>query len=321
MYYVIVQSSQYNKHTFSFEKKKDAIDFVVDQFEIRLKLFSEKKDEICNVFSKWTYASLLDYLQKHNFKERVTTDKIVINYSLKKDQKLVANREISWYMSHERGNSDVVNLMTAPEYEFECNISEEMLSGEVTLPGAAYIRSGAAYIRFNDIGVEFEFCIIENGENYSAIYRMDMNKAGDDFETDYDEFCHYEIDPTDPEWKANLEIAMCEALINLHRIGLHLKEKDIWKMFSKIFGMRFSSIEEMKEWIFKELNLKEYQLPDFAIGESSINDEIREGKANVDYVLNMTLGKDIVTPGYNDYSIMYLLDNNDQMIVTSVLCD
>lgn len=49
MYYVIVQSSQYNKHTFSFEKKKDAIDFVADQFEIRLKLFSEKKDEICNV--------------------------------------------------------------------------------------------------------------------------------------------------------------------------------------------------------------------------------------------------------------------------------
>ena len=186
MYYVIVQSSQYNKHTFSFEKKKDAIDFVADQFEIGLKFFSEKKDEICNVFSKWTYVSLLDYLQKHNFKERVTTDKIVINYSLKKDQKLVANREISWYMSHERENSDVVNLMTAPEYEFECNISEEMLSGEVTLPGAAYIR-------FNDIGVEFEFCI-ENGENYSAIYRMDMNKAGDDFETDHDEFCHYEID-------------------------------------------------------------------------------------------------------------------------------
>lgn len=169
MYYVIVQSSQYNKHTFSFEKKKDAIDFVADQFEIGLKFFSEKKDEICNVFSKWTYVSLLDYLQKHNFKERVTTDKIVINYSLKKDQKLVANREISWYMSHERENSDVVNLMTAPEYEFECNISEEMLSGEVTLPGAAYIR-------FNDIGVEFEFCI-ENGENYSAIYRMDMNKT------------------------------------------------------------------------------------------------------------------------------------------------
>ena len=249
---------------------------------ISLKLFSEKKDEICNVFSKWTYASLLDYLQKHNFKERVTTDKIVINYGLKKDQKLVANREISWYMSHERGNSDVVNLMTDPEYEFECNISEEMLSGEVTLPGAAYIW-------FNDIGVEFEFCIIENGENYSAIYRMDMNKAGDDFETDHDEFCHY--------------------------------EKDIWRMSSKIVGMRFSSIEEMKEWIFKELNLKEYQLLDFAIGESSINDEIREGKANVDYVLNMTLGKDIVTPGYNDYSIMYLLDNNDQMIVTSVLCD
>lgn len=265
-------------------------------------------------FSKWTYASLLDYLQKHNFKERVTTDKIVINYGLKKDQKLVANREISWYMSHERGNSDVVNLMTDPEYEFECNISEEMLSGEVTLPGAAYIW-------FNDIGVEFEFCIIENGENYSAIYRMDMNKAGDDFETDHDEFCHYEIDPTDPEWKTNLEIAMCKALIGLHRLDLHLKEKDIWRMSSKIVGMRFSSIEEMKEWIFKELNLKEYQLPDFAIGESSINDEIREGKANVDYVLNMTLGKDIVTPGYNDYSIMYLLDNNDQMIVTSVLCD
>ena len=215
-------------------------------------------------------------------------------------------------ISEVRKPESVVTTESETNNKFECNISEEMLSGEVTLPGAAYIR-------FNDIGVEFEFCIIENGENYSAIYRMDMNKAGDDFETDYDEFCHYEIDPTDPEWKANLEIAMCEALINLHRIGLHLKEKDIWKMFSKIFGMRFSSIAEMKEWIFTELNLKEYRLPDFAIRKSSINDEIQEGKANVYYVLNMTLGKDIVTPGYNDYSITYLLDNNNKMIVTSVL--
>lgn len=313
MYYVIVQSSQYNKHTFSFEKKKDAINFIADQFEIRLKLFSEKKEEICNVFSKWTYTSLQDYLQNHNFKERVTTDKIVINYGLKKDQKIAANREISWYMSYERGNSDVVNLMTAPEYEFECHLFKEMAFKDGTLPGAAYVW-------FGDVGVEYELCI-ENGENYSAIYKMNKNKTGDDFETDHDEYYHYEIDPNDPNMEKNLEIAMCKALIGLHRLDLHLKEKDIWRMSSKIFGMRFSSIVEIKEWIFKELNLKEYQLPDFAIGESSINDEIRDGKANVDYVLNMTLGKDVVTPGYNDYSIMYLLDNNDQMIVTSVLCN
>ena len=216
-------------------------------------------------------------------------------------------------MSYERGNSDVVNLMTAPEYEFECNISEEMFSQEVTLPGAAYIWFGV-------VGVEYELCI-ENGENYSAIYKMNKNESGEDFETDHDKYCHYEVDPIDPKWKVNLEIAMCKALIGLHRLDLHLKEKDIWRMSNKIFGMRFSSIVEIKEWIFKELNLKEYQLPDFAIGESSINDEIRDGKANVDYVLNMTLGKDVVTPGYNDYSIMYLLDNNDQMIVTSVLCN
>lgn len=95
-----------------------------------------------------------------------------------------------------------------PGHKFECNISEEMFSEGVILPGAAYIW-------FEDIGVEFEFCI-ENGENYSAIYRMDMNKAGDDFETDHDEFYHYEIDPTDPEWKANLEIEMCRVLILLH---------------------------------------------------------------------------------------------------------
>ena len=98
--------------------------------------------------------------------------------------------------------------MMNPDYEFECNISEEMFSEGVILPGAAYIW-------FEDIGVEFEFCI-ENGENYSAIYRMDMNKAGDDFETDHDEFYHYEIDPTDPEWKVNLEIEMCRVLILLH---------------------------------------------------------------------------------------------------------
>ena len=103
---------------------------------------------------------------------------------------------------------EIVNLMMNPDYEFECNISEEMFSEGVILPGAAYIW-------FEDIGVEFEFCI-ENGENYSAIYRMDKNKAGDDIETDHDEFYHYEIDPTDPEWKANLEIEMCRVLILLH---------------------------------------------------------------------------------------------------------
>lgn len=112
------------------------------------------------------------------------------------------------YKNYPLKEKKIVNLMMNPDYEFECNISEEMFSGEVTLPGAAYIW-------FEDIGVEFEFCI-ENGENYSAIYRMDMNKAGDDFETDHDEFYHYEIDPTDPEWKANLEIEMCRVLILLH---------------------------------------------------------------------------------------------------------
>mgnify|MGYP001018802567 FL=1 len=175
--------------------------------------------------------------------------------------------------------------------------------------------SHTARLWVGDIGVEY--ILSKKAEKrYGTIYKVKENKAIPNKHCIYDE-----IDFEDPDWEANLEIAMCKALIGLHRLDLHLKEKDIWRMSSKIFGMRFSSIEEMKEWIFKELNLKEYQLPDFAIGESSINDEIREGKANVDYVLNMTLGKDIVTPGYNDYSIMYLLDNNDQMIVTSVLCN
>lgn len=313
MYHVVVQSNQYNKHTFCFEKKKDAINFVADRFEANLKLFSEKKEEICNVYTRWNYDSIRAYLKKRNFKENVTSDKIVINYSLKKDQELVANREISWYVSYERDNSDVVNLMMDPEYEFECNFSEEIISNDVDLPGAAYIW-------FGKVGVEYEL-FIEDGENCSAIYKMAKTENGDNFVTNHDKYCHYEVDPNDPNMEKNLEIAMCKALIGTHHMDLHLKEKDISRMFSKITGMRFSSIEKMKEWIFKELNLKEYQLPDFSLGESGINDEIRDGKVNVDYVLNMTLGKDIVTPGYNDYSIMYLLDNNDQMIVTDVLCD
>ena len=146
--------------------------------------------------------------EKFGVKDVFDKEKIAIvpdHFTPNKDIKAAEQCKFIREFSREK---EIVNLMMNPDYEFECNISEEMFSEGVILPGAAYIW-------FEDIGVEFEFCI-ENGENYSAIYRMDMNKAGDDFETDHDEFYHYEIDPTDPEWKANLEIEMCRVLILLH---------------------------------------------------------------------------------------------------------
>lgn len=196
------------------------INFVVDQYQKtikRLKTNNKKYQKITSTWDKNKYDETLEESIK-NFEFGIFCSmEITICYELtpeyneeKHSEKTKRTEVIHWEIikNYPLKEKEIVNLMMNPDYEFECNISEEMFSEGVILPGAAYIW-------FEDIGVEFEFCI-ENGENYSAIYRMDMNKAGDDFETDHDEFYHYEIDPTDPEWKANLEIEMCRVLILLH---------------------------------------------------------------------------------------------------------
>lgn len=92
-------------------------------------------------------------------------------------------------------------------YSFECNISES-LRNEISWDewGAYYVWLG------ENIGAEYNFCI-DNGNNCSAIYKMEFNHKTGYMETDYDAFMHYEIDFNSRNWKEKLENAMCKALI------------------------------------------------------------------------------------------------------------
>lgn len=105
----------------------------------------------------------------------------------------------------------VEKLKKHPYYQFECNITDESFKEIEELFDGDFDEWGIGFCRFgDDIGVEYNLCL-KRGENYSAIYCM----YGSDgyMATDYSDFIHYEIDPTDKNWKEKFEDAMCEALI------------------------------------------------------------------------------------------------------------
>ena len=104
----------------------------------------------------------------------------------------------------------VSELKKEKGYEFECNMSEEFKTH------TDHDEWGCACVWLNDIGVEYNFCI-DDGNNSCAIYKMEMNKEEDYMETDYSKFIHYEIDFNNPEWKSELENAMCKALIEFFK--------------------------------------------------------------------------------------------------------
>lgn len=100
-----------------------------------------------------------------------------------------------------------------PEYDFEINLSNEEKNNDVgDVWGCSYVWLG------EDIGVEYNLCIEDDGTNCSAIYKMNMNHKTGYMETDTDEFIHYEVDFSDPEWENQLENAMCIALNHLHNL-------------------------------------------------------------------------------------------------------
>lgn len=112
----------------------------------------------------------------------------------------------------------VQELKNKDGYEFECNISEEYKNMVTDEWGCAYMWLDGK------IGVEYNFCIQDDGTNCSAIYKMEYNKYTDyngeiteeSWETDvFSRFVHYEIDFNDTEWEQSLENAMCMALIKL----------------------------------------------------------------------------------------------------------
>ena len=104
----------------------------------------------------------------------------------------------------------VEELKQKSDYEFEYNISEEYKNND-------YIDEWAsAFVWLENIGVEYNLCIDNTSEeicNSSAIYKT----ASEGYlSTNYDEYVHYEINFNNPNWKAELENAMCEALIEFY---------------------------------------------------------------------------------------------------------
>lgn len=102
-------------------------------------------------------------------------------------------------------------------YYFECDIKKRKVLKEIA-DTDCFDEWGCAYVSVGDkLGVEYNLCV-DNGENYSAIYKVDYDEENDCIETDYTTFIHYEIDFDNPKWKKELENAMCEALIKFFEL-------------------------------------------------------------------------------------------------------
>lgn len=72
---------------------------------------------------------------------------------------------------------------------------------------------GAAFLWNGKKSVEYNFCIDENGENCSAIYKMTEDISGQ-MHTHYGSFVHYEV-KFDGGWQEKLKAAMEDALKKL----------------------------------------------------------------------------------------------------------
>lgn len=106
-------------------------------------------------------------------------------------------------------------------YNFHCNIIKREALKEIANTDC-YDEWGCAYVSLGEtMSVEYNLCIdntTNENINESAIYRVDYNEEYDEYETDCNEFIHYEIDFDNPKWKQKLENAMCEALIKFFEL-------------------------------------------------------------------------------------------------------
>lgn len=64
-----------------------------------------------------------------------------------------------------------------------------------------------AIVRIGYYGAEYNLCL-QNGDNYSAIYFMKYNDKTDYWDTDSNDYLHYEIDFNNPNWKLDLKETM-----------------------------------------------------------------------------------------------------------------
>lgn len=115
----------------------------------------------------------------------------------------------------------VKELKKTEGYIFQCDITKERILKEIA-DTDYFDEWGCAFVSVGEeLGVEYNLCIdntTDECENCSAIYKVDYNEKTKYIETDYSTFIHYEIDFDNPEWKAELENAMCKALIEFFEL-------------------------------------------------------------------------------------------------------
>lgn len=291
------------------------IEYVVDQYERMMKHLKSDHNKYQKITSTWD-KNIYDEPLKESIKNFsfgiFQSMNISIVYELTPEynekmhsEKVEREETIHWeivrkYPLKEKG---IIDLMTRPEYYFVCAFTKEMALREG-------MDSHTARLRVGNIGVEY--ILSKKAEKrYGTIYKVKENKAIPNKHCIYDE-----IDFEDPDWEANLEIAMCKAFLQFYPLESTLKKENVDEVFRKIVGMRFNRISNIEYWILENLQVTKEDLPDFVIQESEINEEIRQGKTDVDYVLDGTFGEGVLNKQYPDFSVTYLMTNHNQMIIT-----
>lgn len=290
--YVVDQHERIIRYLESNNKKYEKIAFIWDKdrydetLEVSIRNFDFGIFQSMNV--QIFYDLTPEYDKEMHSEERIDRREVIHLEIMKK------------YPLKEKG---IIDLMTRPEYYFVCAFTKEMALREG-------MDSHTARLRVGDIGVEY--ILSKKAEKrYGTIYKVKGNKAIPNKHCIYDE-----IDFEDPDWEANLEIAMCKAFLQFYPLESTLKKENVDEVFRKIVGMRFNRISNIEYWILENLQVTKEDLPDFVIQESEINEEIRQGKTDVDYVLDGTLGEGVLNKQYPDFSITYLMTNHNQMIIT-----
>lgn len=317
MYYLRIYSSEKDGSIMlPFNNDLESlITYVVDQYERMMKHLKSDHNKYQKITSTWD-KNIYDEPLKESIKNFsfgiFQSMNISIVYELTPEynekmhsEKVEREETIHWeivrkYPLKEKG---IIDLMTRPEYYFVCAFTKEMALREG-------MDSHTARLRVGDIGVEY--ILSKKAEKrYGTIYKVKENKAIPNKHCIYDE-----IDFEDPDWEANLEIAMCKAFLQFYPLESTLKKENVDEVFRKIVGMRFNRISNIEYWILENLQVTKEDLPDFVIQESEINEEIRQGKTDVDYVLDGTFGEGVLNKQYPDFSVTYLMTNHNQMIIT-----
>ena len=290
--YVVDQHERIIRYLESNNKKYEKIAFIWDKdrydetLEVSIRNFDFGIFQSMNV--QIFYDLTPEYDKEMHSEERIDRREVIHLEIMKK------------YPLKEKG---IIDLMTRPEYYFVCAFTKEMALREG-------MDSHTGRLRVGDIGVEYIFSK-KAEKRYGTIYKVKENKAIPNKHCIYDE-----IDFEDPDWEANLEIAMCKAFLQFYPLESTLKKENVDEVFRKIVGMRFNRISNIEYWILENLQVTKEDLPDFVIQESEINEEIRQGKTDVDYVLDGTFGEGVLNKQYPDFSVTYLMTNHNQMIIT-----